>query len=465
MAKSRRDDWFVGVQVNAISLLDDGIEPVLDLFQKEAAANAVIVTAHGFNPEVIDRPLEFPGHGERGSHHGAGGFFATPHPEFYRDVPLGDFRVREPVFSGFDVLERVLPAAHSRGMSAYVYVLETASTGGKARNVPGFPRLLEIDMLGRRGGLPCINNPGYRAWKLGIVEDLEKSYEIDGFLWGVERWGPLHRTLAGECPVCFCPHCRALARERSLDGERVLAGYRALASAVERWRADRRGSQTPLIELLRIVMQWPEVVRWESLWTERYLALHRELYGVAKWIAPERPFGLGLWHYYFINPLLRAEWDLSEFASSADFIRPILYHLVEGPRIDRYLTLLTEGPFRGFAGEELHAAFSRALGLKLPSLATIGAEGLPGDYVRQGVEIVRREVGESMPIYAGIGVDVVQEGFSRRMQPDDVVQAVAAAGEAGADGITVSRNYAEMHVANLKAVGQALRSAGRPQTS
>src|SRR5438445_540507 len=184
MAKSRRDDWFVGVQVNAISLLDEGIEPVLDLFQQEAAANAVIVTAHGFNPEVIDRPLEFPGHGERGSHHGAGGFFATPHPEFYRDVPLGDFRAREHVFSGF---------------------------------------------------------------------------------------------------------------------ERVLAGYRALASAVERWRADRPGSQTPLIELLRIVMQWPEVVRWESLWTERYLALHRELYGVAKWIAPERPFGLGLWHYYFIN--------------------------------------------------------------------------------------------------------------------------------------------------------------------
>ena len=28
---------------------------------------------------------------------------------------------------------------------------------------------------------------------------------------------------------------------------------------------------------------------------------------MAKWLAPARPFGLGLWHYYFISPLLRAE--------------------------------------------------------------------------------------------------------------------------------------------------------------
>ena len=461
MARSPRDDWFVGVQVNAISLIDEGVEPVLDLFVKGAGANAVIVTAHGFNPEVIDRPVKYAGHGKPGPHRGAGGFFATPHAEFYRDVPLGEFRAGEPVFSEFDVLERVLPAAHSRGMSAYVYVLESAGTGGQPKNVPGFPRLLEIDMRGRRGGLPCVNNPVYRAWKLGIVEDLEKSYEIDGFLWGVERWGPLHRTLMGECPMCFCPHCRALARERRLDCERVLSGYRALASAVERWRSDRPGSQTPLIELLRIVMAWPEVVQWERLWTERYLALHRELYGVAKWIAPQRPFGLGLWHYYFIDPLLRAEWDLSGFAESADFIRPILYHMVEGPRISRYITLLTEGPFRGFAGEELLAAFSQALGLRLPSLVTAGSNGLPGDYVGQGIEIVRREVGESVPIYAGIGIDVMEEGLSRKMEPDDVMQAVEAAAQAGADGITVSRNYAEMQIANLRAVGLALRRSGR----
>jgi hypothetical protein len=70
---------------------------------------------------------------------------------------------------------------------------------------------------------------------------------------------------------------------------------------------------------------------------------------------------------------------------------------------------------------------------------------------------VRREVGNQLPIYGGIGIDVVEEGLGRHMEPTDVVQAVEAALRAGADGITVSRNYAEMRLANLRAVGHALR--------
>jgi len=336
-------------------------------------------------------------------------------------------------------------------------IRDSASTGGRQRHIPGFPHLLEVDALGRRCGLPCINHPGYRAWKLAIVEDLYKSYEIDGFLLGVERWGPLHKTLIGEIPACFCPHCRAVARERGLDCERMVEGYRVLWRGVQRWHSQTPGMQASFIELLRYIMAYPEIIAWERLWTERYLALHRELYGVAKWLAPDRPFGLGLWHYYFINPLLRAEWNLAEFSESADFIRPILYHLPEGRRIHRYLGALAAGPFRGFRSEELLESFSGLLGLKLPPLEDMAANGLPAEYVAQGIAIVRREVGNQLPIYAGIGIDVVEEGLARPMEPTDVAQAVEAALQAGADGITVSRNYAEMQLANLRAVGHALR--------
>ena len=47
------------------------------------------------------------------------------------------------------------------------------------------------------------------------------------------------------------------------------------------------------------------------------------------------------------------------------------------------------------------------------------------------------------------------------MRPKDVVAAVMAAAKAGADGITASRNYGEMKIANLKAFGQALKELGR----
>jgi len=86
---------------------------------------------------------------------------------------------------------------------------------------------------------------------------------------------------------------------------------------------------------------------------------------------------------------------------------------------------------------------------------------MPADFVRQVVEIVRRDVGRGTPIYPGIGIDVRQHGFNRSMRPKDVTAAVMAAAKAGADGITASRNYAEMKVANLKAFGETLKRLGR----
>jgi hypothetical protein len=459
MGREPGREWFVAVQVNASSLIDEGVGPVLDRLRDSADANAVMLTVHGFNPEVIDRPEQHSGHGEAGPHGSAGGLFATAHPEYYRDLPLGEFRVRESLFDGFDILTETIPAARARGMATYLYLLESASTGGRQRNVPGFPRLLEIDVLGRRGSLPCINHPTYREWKLALIEDLYQSYEFDGFLWGVERWGPLHRVLVGDAPACFCLHCQTVAHTAGLDLRRAREGYRALWESDRRWRSAAPGGPSPFIELLRLLVAYQEILGWERLWTERYLALHREVYGVAKWLAPARPFGLGLWHYYFISPLLRAEWNLADFASSADFIRPILYHVPEGPRIRRYLTALQAGAFGLVSPQQLWGVFARVLEVDLPPLEEIAQAGLPAEYVAQGIRIVRREAGRAIPIYAGIGLDVREAGFDRAMQPPDVVDAVRAAARAGADGITVSRNYAEMRLENLRAVGEAIRRA------
>ena len=205
---------------------------------------------------------------------------------------------------------------------------------------------LENDVDGRRAVLPCVNHPDYRAWKRAILEDLSSSYRFDGLLWGVERWGPLHQLIAGRNPACFCEHCEYLARYAGLDWLRVKAGYAALRSTV-RARAGGGGPGP-----LRMFLTCPEILAWEATWTKAYLSLHRELYGAAKWLEPDREFGLGLWHYYFINPLFQAEWDLTEFSASSDYIRPILYHLPEGPRIKQHLGMLSS-MFAGVAEDTL----------------------------------------------------------------------------------------------------------------
>ncbi len=43
------------------------------------------------------------------------------------------------------------------------------------------------------------------------------------------------------------------------------------------------------------------------------------------------------------------------------------------------------------------------------------------------------------------------------MTPDGVAAAIAEAHTAGADGITLARNYAEMRLENLAAAGDAVR--------
>jgi hypothetical protein len=282
MTLAQDSGWFVAVQVNASSLIDEGTAHVLESAQTLAAANTIMLTVHGFNPEVIDRPELDMGHGNRGRHGSAGGHFGIPHPEYYTGVPLGSARVQEPLFAGFDMLGETIPIARERGMAVYGYILESADTGGRQLNIAGYPRLLEMDVVGRRARLPCVNNPDYRAYKLALIEDLLKSYAFDGFLWGVERWGPLHHALIGNVPTCFCAHCRSLAIHTGLDFERTRDGYDRLWRAVQRWSIQAEGSQAPLIELLQIMLTYPEVVHWEWLWTERYLALHREMYGIAK---------------------------------------------------------------------------------------------------------------------------------------------------------------------------------------
>ena len=53
------------------------------------------------------------------------------------------------------------------------------------------------------------------------------------------------------------------------------------------------------------------------------------------------------------------------------------------------------------------------------------------------------------------------EAGARVVTPDDIGPMVEAAFEGGASGVMISRNYSELTLANLGAVGSALRALGR----
>ena len=64
-------------------------------------------------------------------------------------------------------------------------------------------------------------------------------------------------------------------------------------------------------------------------------------------------------------------------------------------------------------------------------------------------------------IYSGIGFDVPWGNSHLDADPEQVYQSMLKAFEAGAGGIVVSREYEEMRVPNLKAVGRAMAELKR----
>ena len=87
---------FVGIQVGAVSFVDEGTETVLDLFRERAGVNAVLLASHTFDRgtggrQIAGHPL--PDHGvQEYDPQFRGGSFATIHPEFYGKTAIGNFR-------------------------------------------------------------------------------------------------------------------------------------------------------------------------------------------------------------------------------------------------------------------------------------------------------------------------------------------------------------------------------------
>src|SRR5256714_424828 len=285
------DRPMVGIQVGAVSFVREGTDGVVGGFQEMAAIDTLSVATFTYGRGIAGRqprgqPL--PDHG-RQEYDDAfrGGNFATPHPQFYRRTTIAPEKA--PDHAAYDVLADVLPAARRRRMRLYCWFEDVFR-----QDIPGFDQAAEIDLHGKRTGLACHRNPNTRTFWLGLAEDYLRSYDVDGLMWGSERQGPLDNALAashgggGSSVACFCPHCLDAARQTGLDTHRAREGYLAL----ERWAAALRGGQRPadgaFVTFWRLLVKYPELLAWERLWNEGLNDTYRDLYQLAKSIAPRQ---------------------------------------------------------------------------------------------------------------------------------------------------------------------------------
>jgi hypothetical protein len=310
----------------------------------------------------------------------------------------------------------------------------------------------------------CFNNPDYQAFLSGKIESLLSGYPdlVDGIAWGSERMGPFENMIGGvTLPSCFCRYCQAKARSLDISVKRAQAGYRELEQLYLAAARNERPNDGYFVSVWRLLLKYPEILSWESLWTDSFQQVQARLYGMAKAIAPAKPFGFHIMQSMTFSPFYRAEEDYTKRREFADFLKIATYNNAGGPRMAKYLNRLSQTIFHDATPPEFIDFYYKIMNYQEAPYDKLATAGLSADYVARETRRALAGVAGEVQIYPGIDIDVPTlikgNAPKKHTEPSDVHASIQAAFGAGADGVILSREYAEMWLANLAAAGDALR--------
>jgi hypothetical protein len=453
---------FVAIQVKPIAWVDEGIDAALDNMQQKGAVNTVWAYTCDYGEAHMTRdgnpPL--PDHGVPGSPEFVGGAFYDYDPKYFRDTILKDFR--SPDYGKFDVIAEVAPKVKARGMDFFAFDYNNAMPI-MSRSIPNFSKVAEIDIDGRCTTSPCFNHPDYQALLEGKIESLLGGYpnQVDGIAWGCERMGPLQNMIGGMFATpgisCFCEHCRAKARARDISVERAQQGYMQLNALFHAAAGDQHLVDGYFVTFWRLLLEYPEILSWEKLWTDSYHEVRSKLYGVGIAIAPGKPFGFHMSNNLCLSPFYRAEEDYARVKKYSDYLKIATYKQAGGPRMATYLDLLSATIFHDARPQDFLPFYYKIMNYEEAPYDQLPTSGLSADSVARETKRAIADVGGEVKIYTSIDIDIGTKRTEKRTTPEDVRESVRAALGAGADGVVLSRAYEEMWLANLSAAGATLR--------
>jgi hypothetical protein len=459
-----KSDPMVGVQVGAVSFLDEGVEQTLDVFQRDGAVNTLFVATFTYGRGIGGRQVPgqpLPDHGKQQYDTDTfyGGCYTKVNPKYFADTAFKDFRA--PDLGDYDVLEAVLPAARKRGLKTICWFEDVFR-----KDLPHIDQLEEKELSGENAVTLCFNNPNYRAWLLGMVENWASSYDIDGIMWGSERQGAFSNILDARAGspgspsrvTCFCQYCQAKAKERGIDPERARKGFLELSKFVEASRKSPRPADGYYVSLWRLMLYYPELLAWEMLWTQSLRETYAAIYAKIKEVKPSLQVGWHIWHTNSFNPIYRAEQDLPAIAPHSDFLKIVIYNNCGGERLADYVRNVGGTLYGDIPQDELLQFHYRVLNYQERGLAEIPFTGLSSDYVYRETKRASEDLqGTKTLLWPGIDIDIPTEPSHSRCTPDGVRDAVLAAFRGGAEGVILSRKYSEMKLANLRGAGDAVK--------
>ncbi len=452
-----------GIQVGAVSFADEGVEPVLDIFQK-SAVDTIYLTTFTYGRGLAGRQIPgqpFPDHGKQESDEKTfhGGNYAVPHAEFYKNTVLK--QTRAPDHGDLDIVAAVVPAAKKRSMKLFCSIEDVFRS-----DVPGVREVSEVDLQGRRTGTLCLFHPDVRAFWTGLATDLCKSYDIDGILFFNERNGPLlnalgashAQSIASSRVTCFCEHHQKAARGAGVSFERAREGYMRLDQFVQAALKDQRPSDGYFVEFWRLLVEYPEIIAWDRLFDEGKHQVLAELNAAVKSVRANLQVGFHIEHVNSFNPIFRATRRYDDLAKKADFLKVVVYNNCGGERYANFIRNVGSTVFRDVPKDELLQFNNHLLNYGSDAgLGELATAGLSPDYVARETKRALDGAQGKCRILPGIDIDIPTGRSSRKATPEDTSAATEAALKAGAHGVIFSRKYSEMRLANIEAAGKTVR--------
>ena len=140
-------DKTIGIQVGAVSFVDEGVEEVLDILHERGRVNTIYLTTFTYGrglagPQVPGQP--FPDHGVQSPDEAFfhGGNYARPHPQYYRDTILKE--TRAPDHGDLDIVDKVLPAAKKLSFTHISLLTEVLTIINLAASFNNYIHLLNL---------------------------------------------------------------------------------------------------------------------------------------------------------------------------------------------------------------------------------------------------------------------------------------------------------------------------------
>ncbi len=462
---------FVGIHIAAHSFYDEGIDHCLDFLRETAGVNALLISSSYYYGAMI-RPKEVMGNHDVPPRDNRNRKLSRVYFKFNDGAYAGTslrHRGADPdaEYAGREIFADLAGPARRRDMKLFERMYEPTSQA-LGKSIRNGERVLARDLTGRPDSKPCWNHPEFRTWIVAAISDLFKTYPLDGLQYGAERVGPLSRLLyRGNPPTCFCEHCEKRGREHGLDMGRVRRGFQRLHEFIH---AQRQGADRPsdgvFTTLLGVLIEYPEILAWEREQLASAEEIHKSIFNAVRAIRPGARVGRHVDH-------AQSSWDLiyraavppARMAETCDFIKPILYHEIIGPRLrNSVLEELKKGPLRELALDQSLALYYALVNYDPaaePKLDELNAKGFSPEYVRRETRRFVEGVSGRCAVYAGIGTDIPKgSGWGTQAWPSDtesVYRAAKGALEAGAGGVVVCREYEENRRESLQAVGRAVR--------